>query len=258
MKANNRVDAHAKGNKYMRNRVLLVLSALAAASALLAVLPAARAADIYGTIMFKGTPPPELDILPLKSDPTCGPMHQEMPTTHFYLVGSKGGFGDVVVSLKGIHGKSTGAEAKPLVIEQKGCEYFPYVSACQIGQRVIVKNLDPVLHNVHVTPENPGNLEENRAQLPRGPDLEFAFKAPETFLRFKCDVHPWMFAYVCVFDHPFFALTDKEGNYRIHNVSPGHYTLVATHRKAGFLEKSVDVQNQDVRLDFIFVSKAVS
>ena len=222
----------------------MIIPALAAAGALLALLPAARAADIYGTITFHGTPPPEINIVPLKNDPNCGPMHKEMPTTHFYVVGPKGGFGDVVVSLKGVHGKSTGAAAKPLVIEQKGCEYMPYVSACQTGQKVIVKNLDPVLHNVHVTPTNPANPEENRAQLPHGPDLSFTFKAPEEFVRFKCDVHPWMFAYVSVFDHPFFAVSDQEGSYRIHDVPPGHYTVVAAHRKAGSLEKTIDVQNQ--------------
>lgn len=245
-------------NKHMKNRIHLFFPVLAAASALLALLPAARAADIYGTITLKGTPPPEIDIVPLKNDPNCGSMHKEMPTTHFYVVGPNGGLGDVVVSLKGIHGKSTGAEAKALVIEQKGCEYVPYVSACQTGQKVVVKNLDPVLHNVHVTPEKPGNQEENRAQMPHGPDLSFTFNAPENFLRFKCDVHPWMFAYVSVFDHPFFSVSDKEGSYRIHGVPPGHYTVVAMHRKAGAVERVVDVHDQDIRLDLTFRTKAVS
>ena len=242
----------------MKNRIQLSVRKFVAVSTLLALLPTARAADIYGTITFRGAPPHEIDIVPLKNDPNCGPMHKKMPTTHFYVVGPTGGFGDVVVSLKGIRGKSTGAETKPLVIEQKGCEYIPYVSACQTGQKVVVKNLDPVLHNVHVTPENPGNQEENRAQMPHGPDLCFTFNAPEEFLRFKCDVQPWMFAYVSVFDHPFFSVSDREGSYRIHNVPPGHYTVVAAHRKAGSLEKTVDVQNQDVRLDFTFGAKAVS
>jgi hypothetical protein len=236
----------------MKSRIELFIPALAAAGALLAALPAARAADIYGTITFKGTHPPEINIVPLRNDPSCGSMHKEMPTTHFYLVGPKGGFGDVVVSLKGVQGKSAGAEAKPLVIEQKGCEYVPYVSACQTGQKVVVKNLDPVLHNVHVTPENPANSEENRAQLPHGPDLSFAFKAPEEFLRFKCDVHPWMFAYVSVFDHPFFSVSGPDGSFRIRNVPPGRYTVVAMHRKAGTREKGIEVKHEDVKLDFAF------
>jgi plastocyanin len=242
----------------MKNRTSLFALALGAAGTLLASLAAARAADIYGTITFKGTPPPEINIVPLKNDPNCGPMHKTMPTTHFYKVGPKGGLADVVVALKGIQGKSTGPQAKPLVIEQKACLYHPYVSACQTGQKVIVRNLDPVLHNVHVAPTNPANPEENRAQLPHGPDLTFTFKAPENFIVFKCDVHPWMYAFVSVFDHPYFSVSDTEGSYRIHNVPPGHYTVVAIHHKAGTEEQAVDVGSKDVKLDFTVAAKTVS
>jgi hypothetical protein len=199
-----------------------------------------------------------VNIVPLKNDPNCGPLHQEMPTTHFYVLGPGGGLGDVVVALKGIRGKSAGSTASPLIIEQKGCEYLPYIAACQTGQKVTVKNLDPVLHNVHTTPAIAGNPEENRAQMPHGPDLTFTFNAPEEFLRFKCDVHPWMFAYVSVFDHPWFSVSARDGTYRIHNVPPGHYLVEASHRKEGALEKPVDVRATDVRLDFTFYQKHVS
>ena len=242
----------------MKNRIYVLAAALVVANSPAGVLSSANGADIYGTITLKGTPPPEVDIIPLKNDPNCGPLHQEMPTTHFYVVGPGGGLGDVMVALKGIRGKSDGTSAAPLIIEQKGCEYLPYISACQTGQKIVVKNLDPVLHNVHTTPDAKGNQEENRAQLPHGPDLTFTFNAPEEFLRFKCDVHPWMFAYVSVFDHPYFSVSAKDGSYRIHKVPPGHYTVQASHRKEGTLEKAVDIQNSDVRLDFTFEQKPVS
>jgi hypothetical protein len=136
------------------------------------------------------------------------------------------------------------------VIDQKGCEYEPYVSACQTGQEIIVKNSDPVLHNIHVTPTVPGNKEQNQAQVPHGPDLKLSFNKPEEFLRFKCDVHPWMFAYVSVFDHPWFAVSATDGSYRIHNVPPGHYTVEARHRKLGAAEQTIDVKGADLRVDF--------
>src|SRR5207247_887261 len=107
---------------------------------------------------------------------------------------------DVVVSLKGVSGKSTGAAAAPAVVDQKGCEYIPYVFAVQTGQKITVKNSDPVLHNVHPIPAVPGNKEENRAQPANGPDLTFAFEKPEMFLKFSCQVHQWMFSYASVFD----------------------------------------------------------
>ena len=72
-----------------------------------------------------------------------------LPTTHFYVVGADGGLGDVVVSLQGVSGKSTGASAPPVVLDQKGCLYTPQILAVQTGQKLIVKNSDPCVHNVH-------------------------------------------------------------------------------------------------------------
>lgn len=214
--------------------------------------PPAKAADIYGAISYRGTPPPETPITPLKNDPNCGPLHTEMPTTHFYEVGTHGELGDVVVSLAGIPSQSTGPAAEPLLIDQKGCEYTPYVSACQTGQKITVKNSDPVMHNVHATPRKRGNEEQNRVQPPKSPDLTFVFNTPESFIRFKCDVHPCMFAYVSVVDHPYYSVSGEDGTYRIHNVPPGQYTVVAAHRKAGTLRKKVVVKDQSVQLDFVF------
>ena len=190
----------------------------------------ASAGDVTGTITLKGTPPPEKD-LPL--DARCGELHKGPVKTRFYVVNDKGQLGDAVVILKGVPGaKSAGASAKAVELDQKGCEYEPYVLAVQTGQRIDVKNSDPFMHNVHAIPTTPGNKEVNKAQMPKAPDLEFSFANPEQFLKFKCDVHPWMFAYVTVVDHPYFAVSDEKGSYKIENVPPGKYTLEVYHRKA--------------------------
>src|SRR3974390_3347534 len=94
------------------------------------------AADITGTITLKGTPPKEKDITPLKEDATCGKLHTEMPTTHFYVVGANGGLADVVVSLQGVSSQSTGASANPVSLDQKGCEYTPQILAVQTEQKI--------------------------------------------------------------------------------------------------------------------------
>ncbi len=216
-----------------------VFSAFAAVALALAT---ANAGDITGTVTLKGTPPKEKDITPLKEDPNCGKLHSEMPTTHFYVVGPNGALADVVVSVQGISGKSTGASAPPVTLDQKGCEYSPQIFAVQTDQKIMVKNSDPVLHNVHDTPTASGNKEQNMAQMPGSQELSFSFAKPEEFLRFKCDVHPWMFAWVSVFDHPYFAVSGKDGTFKISNVPPGKYTIKAAHRKAGTTTQEVEVK----------------
>lgn len=215
----------------------------------------ASGADIIGKVTLKGTPPPER---PLPFDPNCGKLVAagEKPTTKFYAVAKDGGLEDVYVTVDGISGKSTGSSVAPGILDQVACQYVPYVLGIQTGQQLTVKNSDPVLHNVHPTPK-PGtaNKEANKAQLPKGPDLHFTFPDAEEFLRFKCDVHPWMFAYVSVVDHPYFDVTAPEGTFRIKNVPAGKHTIVAKHRKAGEATKEVEVGDKDVTVEFVLEAK---
>jgi len=221
---------------------------------LLTSLQATLAGEISGTVTLKGTPPPEKDITPLKNDPNCGKLWTTMPTTHFYVVGANGGLADVFVTLKGFSGKSSGASAPPVVLDQKNCIYAPQILAIQTDQKLLARNSDPVAHNVHPTPAVPGNKEDNKMQVPGAPDLTFTFPKPELFLKVLCNVHSWMFAWVCVEDHPYFAVTDAQGKFTIKDVPDGKYTLAAYHRKAtpatAPVTKEIEVKGGSITADF--------
>ena len=232
------------------------ISSLFLLTAVLAATQITRAADIIGVITLKGTPPAEKEITPLMDNADCAAMYNgKTPTTHFYVVGPKGELADVVVSLKDVTGKSTGVSVPPVVIDQKGCVYTPSILAVQTGQKIIVKNSDTCIHNVHTTPTVPGNPESNEVQMPGGADLTFTFPKPEMFLRFKCDVHPWMFAWVSVIDSPYFCVSDKAGKFTIKNVPPGKYTIEANHRKLGTQTQDVEVKDTDATVNFTFEVK---
>lgn len=226
------------------------------AAAVFASLASVTAGDIEGKITLKGTPPAEKE-LPL--DANCGKLHAGKPTpkTRFYVVGEGSGLADVFVYVKeGLAGKSFPVSEKPGVLDQVNCEYTPYVLGLQTNQKLLVKNSDPLLHNVHPTPLSPGNKESNLAQLPKGKDLEFTFPSEEILLRFKCDVHPWMFAYVGVVNHPFHAVTDKDGGFKIKDLPAGKYTIEAFHRKAGKQTMELTVEASGAKkADFSFDAK---
>jgi len=217
-----------------------------------AALQLAAAGNLTGKVTLSGTPPAEKEIAPLKDDATCGKLITGTPTTKFFVVGPNKELADVVVVVKGLEGKSTGASAAPAVLDQKGCEYTPSILAVQTGQKISVKNSDPVMHNVHSTPTVTGNNEENKGQMAGAQDLSFSFAKPENFLRFKCDVHPWMFAWATVVDHPYFAVTGKDGSFTIKDVPPGKYKVVALHRKGALtgVEKDVEVTADGAKADF--------
>jgi plastocyanin len=228
------------------NRILSATAGFAAA------LQIATAGNLTGKVTLSGTPPPEKEITPLKEDATCGKLAGGTPMTKFFVVGPGKELADVIVVVKGLEGKSTGASAAPAMLDQKGCEYVPSILAVQTGQKITVKNSDPVMHNVHSVPTVAGNTEENKGQMAGSADLSFSMAKPENFLKFKCDVHPWMFAWVTVVDSPYFAVTGKDGSFTIKDVPPGKYKVVALHRKGAptGVEKEVEVTADGGKTDF--------
>ena len=185
------------------------------------------------------------------TSPSCS---AGLPKTKFYVVDASGNLADVIVTIKGVAGAtSTGASAAPAVLDQKGALYVPQILAIQTGQKLIVKNSDPLVHNVHTTPT--ANPESNQVQMGNGPDLTYTFAKPEAFLKFKCDVHPWMFAWVSVVDHPYFAVSSADGKFTIKNVPAGKYTIEAAHRKLGTQTAEIEVKADGATQSFSFEKK---
>ncbi len=222
-----------------------------------ATLSVANAADITGKITLKGTPPPAIELTDVKNNADCSKFHTAPVMTQHFIVGANGELANVVVALKGVPAKPGGESAVPVVLDQKGCIYVPQIQAIQTNQKLLVKTSDPVAHNVHTLPAVAGNVEKNLSQPAKAPDLVFTFPKAENFLKFKCDIHPWMFAWVSVFDHPYFAVTDKDGKFTIKDVPPGKYTIEARHRKAAAdgVTKEVEVKDSGATADFVLEVK---
>lgn len=218
------------------------------------VVQLANAADITGKVVLKGTPKPEIPI-DMTADPKCGALHSKPITTRHYVADSGGGLANVFVYIKsGLTEKNFPVPADAPLLDQVGCEYTPYVIGVQVNQKLKIKNSDPTLHNVHAMPK-PGsaNKEFNFAQPVKDMVTEKSFPSPEVLVRFKCEVHPWMFGYVGVLEHPFFAVTGKDGTFKISGVPNGKYTIEAYHVKTHLANPGVaqDVSvSGDTKADF--------
>src|SRR5207244_874722 len=85
----------------------------------------------------------------------------------------------------------------------------------------------------HTTHTEPGKYAgRNKAQA-AGTRVDATFAREEIAIPLKCNIHPWMRSYIAVFKHPFFAVTDKAGNFELKNLPPGDYTIEAWHEKLG-------------------------
>jgi hypothetical protein len=243
--------------------VLVVNQAVLTAPTTLA--PASTPGGVVGKVLFRGTPPPEVEI---DMGPMCGPLRSSPATTRHYVVGPDGGLANVVVFVyrqpsprieemasEKLPGTAP-SPSTPVLLDQVGCMFEPYVLAMHLNQTLTARNSDPVLHNIHLTSRI--NRERNIGQPMKGQVNQIRFDKPELFIRIKCDVHQWMFAYVSVFPHPYFAVTDLNGVYRIPpGLSAGRYHVMALHLKTG-LSQGLDSElrldpGRENRVDFEFL-----
>jgi plastocyanin len=169
------------------------------------------------------------------------------------VAGDKGELQNVVVSIKPADGQKLKGDvpAKPAVLDQKGCVYHPHVIAVMVGQSVEVKSSDPFLHNVHALSVD--NAGFNFGQPAPSVKKIDPFQTVETF-KVKCDIHPWMAAWIRVLDNPFFAVTDEDGKYSIDTAGlpDGDYTLIFWQEKYGEKEQKVTVKEGKGTADFSF------
>ena len=208
--------------------------------------------SVKGTAKFQGTAlkPTRID---MSADPNCVKAHPTPATTEDILVGASGGLANVIVYVSdGLGDRTFTPPQQPAVVEQKGCQYKPHVTAMQANQKLDVVNDDPTTHNIHPMPIN--NREWNKSQ-PHGMPVEESFPREEIAIPVKCNVHPWMRGYVAVFKHPYFAVTDKDGNFDLKDLPPGTYTVKAWHEKRGTQSQKITVgANEAKTLEFVFKS----
>jgi len=210
---------------------------------------------VSGVVRLEGAAPKPAHIT-MSNDPSCAKQHPGGASAEDVMVDSKGALGNVIVYIaEGLPAKIFDPPATPATIEQKGCMYQPHVLALQAKQELRVINDDATLHNIHPMPQN--NREWNKSQPPGMQPVVESFPRAEVAIPVKCNVHPWMKSYIAVFNHPYFAVTAKEGSFDIRDLPPGTYTIQAWHEKLGTVTKQFTVgSNETQKVDFAFKSPA--
>jgi plastocyanin len=212
------------------------------------------AGAITGKVVLQGTPPPN-EPLRMGVDPNCVQNGGSNPVSDAVLVAPDGAVQNAFVYVKdGLDSAySFDVPTEPVTLDQKGCRYSPRILGVRAGQPLMLVNSDPTMHNVHALPMT--NQEFNASAPVQGWRSTKTFTAAEVSppVRFKCDVHGWMIAYVGVMAHPFFAVTKPDGTFELKGVPPGTYTIGAWHEKFGTQTTQVTVgpkQSQSVSFTY--------
>lgn len=216
----------------------------------------ATAGSISGTVRLNGAPP-KLRPINMSAEPYCEKVHPTPLMPQEVVVGQDGALANVVIYVKGgaLQNYRFETPTQPAELDQRGCMYQPHVVALMVKQPLEVKNDDQTTHNVHALPnENP---EWNESQTIGQPPIQQHFDTAEMAIPIRCNVHPWMNAYVFVFPNPYFAVTASDGRFEIKNLPPGTYTVEAWQEKYGTEDQRVTIApNQSQQVSFTFNATA--
>jgi len=190
------------------------------------------AADITGTVSAPTAKPMPAGAQMSKADPNCPATKAPNETVQVQATKLQNAF----VYVKG--GATGAAPATGATLDQKGCVYAPHSIGVMVGQSLKILNSDKTMHNVNAKSAKSQGF--NAGMVAGAAPIEKKFTKAE-FLKFKCDVHGWMNSVVGVFEHPYFAVTDKDGKFTITGVPDGEHTLAVWHEKLGEKEMKVTV-----------------
>ena len=181
---------------------------------------------ITGTVKWSG-PTPKAPKLPITKDASvCDPESHKVRDLERLEIGADGGVANTVVFLKNItKGKAMDLPEARGHLDQKNCRYVPHIMLVPQGGNLEAKSSDPVLHTVHMTGAASNNIPfpmQNQVipvNLPRNGVVEL-----------KCNAgHVWMNAEILIVNHPYYAVTDAHGSFKLTDVPPGEYEIEAWH-----------------------------
>jgi hypothetical protein len=205
-------------------------------------LPAADNCIIQGAAKYVGAVP-TTEPLKLSADPYCVKINAEQPLVRQdTIVNRNATLKNVIVYVKdGLPpGGNYPIPAEAAILDQRGCRYEPHVLALRVGQELRIVNSDKTIHNIHSQPKANDRFNFSMISDKVKPQVR-KFTAPELPVPVKCDVHPWMQAWLGVFNHPFYAVSGDDGTFEISGLPPGSYTLAAWHEKLGVQETAVTI-----------------
>lgn len=196
---------------------------------------------VQGRVKLSGLPTENVPIRVYRDGDYCG---ETIPSETVAVDPSTKGLGNAIVSLVGIkRGKRPIPSESPLIleIESNKCRFFPHVSAAVVGTTLEIRNLDPILHNLHVRRDTRFGPTVMNVIQPAGTRSVQKPFSETGFLDVRCDVHAFMSAFIHIFDHPYFAITDPSGSFAMTKVPPGLYKLHIWHEQFGIQERRINV-----------------
>lgn len=135
-----------------------------------------------------------------------------------------------------------GSKEKDVVLNQEKCAFFPHALFLRTDQTLLVKSKDSCNHNTRTAPLKNQPVNFIIAGV-NDKGLPVKFNVAENYpTQVKCDIHPWMSSYCLILDHPYAAVTDKDGKFKIEGIPAGEHEFRYWHERPGNIERAVKIK----------------
>jgi hypothetical protein len=217
------------------------------------IVPVNDGGAIRGKVTFSGEIPEPKKFLITKDTETCGTGEREVQEIN---VAPDGALKDVVVYLEGVQsGKDWTHPEKGYILDQKGCRFISHLTVIPKGEKLVILNSDPFLHNIH-TYEIIGRARLsmfNNASQKNSRFAKLVKPRRENVIKVECDVHEFMHGWMFAVENPYYAQTKADGKFALTEIPPGTYQLKAWHPTLGVKAREVKVEpNGKLELSFEF------
>lgn len=205
---------------------IIVFSQFCIAQTPYQVVAVQNGGTIKGTVKWQGAMP-HLVASEINKDPqVCDPLGQKKRDLERLLVSPDGGVANTVVYLKSVSaGKAMDLPVQRRTLNQKNCRYEPHILLVPLEGTLTAKSSDPLLHTVHMS----GSADYNLPFVSAGQEISRQMTREGT-VDLRCNAgHVWMNGEMVVAPHPYYTVSDEEGNFELTDVPPGQYEIVAWH-----------------------------
>lgn len=215
---------------------------------------AAGSSAINGRVLFKG-PAPVPKLINLHQDAACAGERKEQVYAEDVVLNSDSSLVNVFVYIsEGLALQQDAAPVEPKILDQHYCRYSPHVLGIQVGQTLKILNSDPTFHNVHAAAQKNKAFNLGMSKVEKVKTR--TFDQMEVMIPLRCNVHPWMSAYIGVVNHPFYSVTDSTGSFKLQAVPAGEYVMTAWHEVFGRVEQKIKLAEKETKtLEFIFTRR---
>ncbi len=220
-----------------------------------AVVEVDDGSSVSGVVRFDSSSPKRKKVRISKDNETCGTIKR---SEKFLVSKENKGLKNVLVTIKGVKAGKAPSVVESITLQQKGCTYVPHFQVAEVGSEGVslkLVNDDGIFHNVHTYLGD--STVFNVPQLGTQHEITQKISAPGV-IKVNCDVHDWMSAdIVLLHNNPYYAVTNKSGEFSIDDIPPGTYTITAWHEALGTMSKEVTISDgENSQLDFVIKGKS--